>query len=55
MNADEYEALLETAHLLCSPANAARLLSALRRAEEQDGEPKTFEELRAECADAEET
>lgn len=30
--ADELESLLETAHLLRSPKNAARLLSALRRA-----------------------
>jgi antitoxin YefM len=31
--ADELEGLLETAHLLRSPRNAARLLSALQRAE----------------------
>ena len=30
--ADELEGLLETAHLLRSPCNAARLLSALERA-----------------------
>ena len=30
--ADELEGLLETAHLLRSPQNAARLLSALERA-----------------------
>lgn len=30
--ADELEGLLETAHLLRSPSNAARLLSALERA-----------------------
>jgi antitoxin YefM len=30
--ADELEGLLETAHLLRSPRNAARLLSALERA-----------------------
>lgn len=35
--ADEYEGLLETAHLLRSPANAARLLAALRRAEAGEG------------------
>jgi len=32
MAADELEGLLETAHLLRSPRNAARLLSALERA-----------------------
>jgi antitoxin YefM len=31
--ADELEGLLETAHLLRSPRNAARLLSALERAQ----------------------
>jgi antitoxin YefM len=45
---DEYEGLVETAHLLRSPANAARLLSALERARSGEGVPKTLEELRAE-------
>lgn len=35
MAADELEGLLETAHLLRSPANAERLLRALNRAQEQ--------------------
>lgn len=35
--ADEYEGLLETAHLLRLPANAARLLSTLQRAEAGEG------------------
>ena len=34
--ADELAGLLETAHLLRSPANAERLLTALGRAREQD-------------------
>jgi antitoxin YefM len=52
--ADEYEGLLETAHLLRSPANAVRLLSALQRAEAGDGEPKTLNELRTDFGRAEE-
>ncbi len=34
--ADDYASLQETAHLLRSPANAARLLSALARARHAD-------------------
>ena len=34
--ADELEGLLETAHLLRSPRNAERLLSALERARHED-------------------
>lgn len=33
LSADELSGLLETAHLLRSPANAKRLLTALRRAQ----------------------
>jgi antitoxin YefM len=47
LSAEEYDGLVETAHLLRSPANAARLLSALRRAEGEDGEPRPIDELRA--------
>jgi antitoxin YefM len=43
--ADELESLLETAHLLRSPKNADRLLSALTRARRAAGEPTTFAEL----------
>jgi antitoxin YefM len=43
---DEYQGLLETAHLLRSPANAARLLAALRRALAEEGTPGTVDELR---------
>ena len=46
--ADEYEGLLETAHLLRSPANAARLLAALERARAGEGTPRPLAELRAE-------
>lgn len=45
--ADEYEALLETAHLLRSPANAARLFEALAEARAGAGTPLPLDELRA--------
>ncbi len=45
--ADEYEGLLETAHLLRSPANAARLLTALERARAGVGTPRSLAEWRA--------
>jgi antitoxin YefM len=51
--ADEYEGLVETAHLLRSPENGARLLSALKRAMAEVGEPKSIDELRAEFERAE--
>lgn len=37
--ADELESLIETAHLLRSPRNAERLLTALARARGDGGEP----------------
>lgn len=46
--ADELESLIETAHLLRSPRNAERLLSALARARRREGEPQSVAELRAE-------
>lgn len=46
--ADELASLQETAHLLSSPKNAARLLQALNRALGEEGEPRTVEELRKE-------
>jgi antitoxin YefM len=52
--ADEYEGLLETAHLLRSPANAARLLSALGRALSGEGESLNLAQLRADVERAEE-
>jgi antitoxin YefM len=44
--ADELEGLLETAHLLRSPRNAARLQSALRRALGRKGRPQPVGALR---------
>jgi antitoxin YefM len=46
--AQELESLMETAHLLRSPKNARRLLSALRRAEGRTGRPESVEKLRQE-------
>jgi antitoxin YefM len=44
--ADELSSLMETAHLLRSPANARRLLGALKRARSGKGRKMTLEELR---------
>jgi antitoxin YefM len=41
----ELEGLLETAHLLRSPANRKRLMDAYQRAGEQTVEPSTPEDL----------
>ena len=46
--ADELSSLQETAHLLRSPANAARLLSALTRAQQRNLTPQSVESLRRE-------
>ena len=46
--ADELESLLETAHLLRSPKNAERLLSALQRARSRTEAPQHLDELRKE-------
>ena len=43
--ADELAGLLETAHLLRSPANAERLLTALSRAREQSLYPINLTDL----------
>jgi antitoxin YefM len=51
--ADELASLQETAHLLRSPANATRLLSALQRALRGEGETTTVDQLRAEVDGAE--
>lgn len=51
---DELSSLLETAHLLRSPRNAERLLTALARVRSGSVEPQTVEELRAEVGLAEE-
>jgi antitoxin YefM len=44
---EEWEGLNETAHLLRSPANARRLLTALLRAEKGKGQALTPSELSA--------
>ena len=46
--ADELAGILETAHLLRSPANADRLNSALERVRRQKGTPQAIDELRQE-------
>jgi len=46
--ADELESLLETAHLLRSPRNAERLLTALQRARARTETPQHLDGLRAE-------
>ncbi len=43
--ADELESILETAHLLRSPANAERLLTALGRALRDEVPPASLEAL----------
>ena len=48
INADELTSILETAHLLRSPNNAKRLLSALDKVKKTSGTPQTIEELRSE-------
>jgi antitoxin YefM len=51
--ADELASLQETAHLLRSPANAARLLSALQRALADEVASSSIDELRREVGLAE--
>jgi len=46
--ADELQSLVETAHLMRSPKNAERLLSALERALKGSGEATSLPSLRAE-------
>ena len=48
VSADELASLLETAHLLRSPKNAARLLAALTRAQNQKLPPSSVAGLREE-------
>ena len=45
---DELDSLLETSHLLRSPKNAVRLLTALERAKARTLKPKNINELRQE-------
>jgi antitoxin YefM len=46
VSAEELESLLETAHLLRSPRNAQRLLSALQRAQARKSAPSSVAKLR---------
>ncbi len=46
--AEELDGLLETAHLLRSPKNAERLLTALNRALEDNSTPESIDALRTE-------
>jgi len=46
--AEELAGLMETAHLLRSPKNAKRLMTALRRANRRSGKPETVGQLRRE-------
>ncbi len=46
--AQELASLMETAHLLRSPENARRLLTALRRAQSGRRKPESLEKLRRE-------
>ena len=46
--AEELSSLMETAHLLRSPANARRLLTALRRATGGKAKPQSLDKLRRE-------
>ncbi len=48
ISAEELSSLLETAHLLRSPKNARRLLTALQDALAGKGEPSTLEDLKKE-------
>ncbi|MFZ3046904.1 MAG: type II toxin-antitoxin system prevent-host-death family antitoxin [Desulfatirhabdiaceae bacterium] len=48
ITADELAGILETAHLLRSPVNAKRLLTALDRVRKQSGTPQSIEDLRTE-------
>ena len=48
ISADELSSIMETVHLLRSPENARRLLTALNRAYEGSEEPSSLEELKRE-------
>jgi antitoxin YefM len=48
ITADELAGVLETAHLLRSPKNAKRLLSAIDRVRKESGTPQTIDDLRSE-------
>lgn len=48
VSADELTSLMETAHLLRSPKNVERLLTALTRAKSKRPKPRTLTSLRRE-------
>ena len=48
VSAQELAGIMETAHLLRSPKNAQRLITALIRAQTQEMKPRTVDELREE-------
>ena len=48
ISADELSSIMETVHLLRSPENARRLLTALNRAYEDGIQPSSLEELKRE-------
>ncbi len=48
ISADELSSIMETVHLLRSPENAKRLLSALNRAYENSVQPSSLDELKEE-------
>ena len=52
--ADELSSMMETIHLLRSPANANRLFDAITRAEAGKGTPATMDELAQELSFGEE-
>ena len=54
ISASELSSLLETVHLLRSPKNARRLLTALNRALDRTERPQTVQELRKELGLGEE-
>lgn len=49
ISASELSSLQETAHLLCSPKNAVRLLKALLRAKSGEEQPLSMQELKKEA------
>lgn len=46
VSADELASLMETAHLLRSPRNAKRLLTAIHRAQSRELAPSSVDDLR---------
>lgn len=48
ISASELRSILETHHLLRSPRNAERIIKALRRAQDEELQPDTLNELRKE-------